>query len=47
MTDDVATTKQLLQKMQTLYPNQDPRDIDPTTLRYVIYARKSTKREER
>lgn len=47
MNEDVATTKQLLQMMQTLYPNQDPRDIDPTTLRYVIYARKSTKSEER
>lgn len=47
MNDDIATTKQLLQMMQTLYPNQDPRDIDPTTLRYVIYARKSTKSEER
>ncbi len=47
MNDDIATTKQLLQMMQTLYPNQDPRDIDPTTLRYVIYARKSTRSEER
>lgn len=47
MSDEVATTKQLLQMMQTLFPNQDARDIDPTTLRYVLYARKSTRSEER
>lgn len=47
MANEEATTQQLLQMMQTLYPIQDARDIDITTLRYVIYARKSTKGEER
>lgn len=47
MADEQTTTQQFLQMLQTLYPIQDARDIDPTTLRYVIYARKSTKGEER
>jgi hypothetical protein len=45
--DKPTTPQQFLEMLKTLYPTQDARDIDPTTLRYVIYARKSTKGEER
>ena len=48
MTETEQTTpKQLLEMLQTAFPVQDARDIDITQLRYVIYARKSTKGEER
>jgi DNA invertase Pin-like site-specific DNA recombinase len=47
MADTPTTTQDFLGMLQTLFPNQDTRDIDPTTLRYVIYACKSTKGEER
>ena len=42
-----TTPKQFLEMLQSLYPSQDARDIDITQLKYVIYARKSTKGEER
>lgn len=42
-----TTQQEFLEFLKTLYPNQDSRDIDISTLRYVIYARKSTKGEER
>ncbi len=45
--NEQTTTKQLLEMLQTAFPVQDARDIDITQLRYVIYARKSTKGEER
>src|SRR5437763_480259 len=47
MTDTQTSTQEFLGMLQTLFPNQDSRDIDPSTLKYVIYARKSTKGEER
>ncbi len=47
MADDQTSTKDFLAMLQTLFPSQDSRDIDPTTLKYVIYARKSTRGEER
>ena len=47
MADQPTTTGQLLDLMRSLFPAQDKRDIDVTELRYVIYARKSTKGEER
>jgi DNA invertase Pin-like site-specific DNA recombinase len=47
MADKQTSPKEFLELLKTLYPVQDLRDIDVTTLRYVIYARKSTKGEER
>ncbi len=47
MPDTQTTPKEFLAMLKSLYPVQDTRDIDVTTLKYVIYARKSTKGEER
>jgi DNA invertase Pin-like site-specific DNA recombinase len=47
MSDTPNTPQQLLEILKTVYPTQDSRDVDITTLRYVIYARKSTQGEER
>ncbi len=47
MADEQTTPKEFLQMLQTLFPIYDPRDIDISQLKYVIYARKSTKGEER
>lgn len=47
MPNDPITQQQFLELLKTLYPTQDSRDIDISTLRYAIYARKSTKGEER
>lgn len=42
-----TTTKEFAEMLKSLFPVQDTRDIDITQLKYVIYARKSTKGEER
>src|ERR1035438_38979 len=47
MPDNQTTPKEFLELLRNLYPSQDTRDIDISTLKYVIYARKSTKGEER
>jgi DNA invertase Pin-like site-specific DNA recombinase len=42
-----TTPKEFFEYLKDAFPSQDSRDIDPSTLKYVIYARKSTKGEER
>lgn len=43
----LPTTPKELTELLKLSTPKDPRDVDPSTLKYVIYARKSTKGDER
>ncbi len=42
-----TTPKDFLEILKAQFPVRDSRDVDVATLKYVIYARKSTKGEER
>ncbi len=47
MEEQPTTTKALVELLKNTFPSQDGRDVDISTLSYVIYARKSTLGEER
>lgn len=47
MEQQPVTPKELSELLKSLYPIYDSRDIDISTIKYALYARKSTKGEER